>query len=170
MIYHLLHTTRNTVSSTDLYADDTTFYVIRKDKDILQVNLNVALAPLETGCINNGMQLNMDKTNVIIISTCRRKRDLHVCQLRLTCINIVLGQNSGETLPGVYIQDDLKWDTHVQSICKKTSSYIWLFYRIRDFFNITTISNFVLKSIYTNYKPHLDYCAIIWRNTSVINS
>lgn len=86
------------MSSTDLYADDTTFYDIQKNKEMLQSNLNHALHSLNSWCLNNGMQLNTDKTKVLLITTAQRKHALQNCELELMYKDIVLGQSSGERL------------------------------------------------------------------------
>ena len=63
----------NSVSSTELYADDTTIYDIQSGIQILETNLQDSLKLLNKWCRENGMLLNTDKTNVMLL-TARQKR------------------------------------------------------------------------------------------------
>ena len=64
---------KTAVSSTDLYADDTTAYDIQSNMQTLQQNLQYALVLLNKWCRENGMVINTDKTKVMLI-TSRQKR------------------------------------------------------------------------------------------------
>ena len=61
------------VTSTDLYADDTTVYDIQSNMQTLQQNLQKSLSLLNKWCRQNGMVINTDKNKVMLI-TSRQKR------------------------------------------------------------------------------------------------
>lgn len=132
---------------------------------MLELNLNNALNILETWCLLNGMQLNTEKTKVIFLTTNQRKRHLVNANIELVYKSIILKQSSCEKLLGVFIQDDLKWDSHVKSMCKKVSSYIWLLSRINDCVSLKYRILFYKAYI----QPHIDYCLTIWGSTSSNN-
>ena len=48
--------------STDLYADDTTLYMIGETQHYIEQNLQIALQNLSEWCKLNGMLLNTEKT------------------------------------------------------------------------------------------------------------
>ena len=58
----------------DLYADDTIFYDIGFDKDMLERNLQHALTLLKIWCLENGMILNIDKTKLMLIASCQKSK------------------------------------------------------------------------------------------------
>ena len=115
------------ITSVDLFADDTTLYDINKNKSHLENNLNASLKILEKWCLLNGMQLNTDKTKVMLITT---KQKCAISDTLLKYKNVQLEVSSGEKLLGINIDDNLKWDAHVRVVTKKISSYIWLLSRI----------------------------------------
>ena len=137
----------DTVSSTDLYADDTTIYDAQFDLNELKKNLQKSLIALHIWCRKNGMLLNTDKTKVMII-TSRQKR-LHI--LTLSYNDIELQITTGDKILGVYIGGNLTWNNHYQFVCRKISSYIWLLSRISRF-----LSNEHRLLYYKSYiQPHL---------------
>ncbi|KAL3887478.1 hypothetical protein ACJMK2_027419 [Sinanodonta woodiana] len=55
---------RDSISSTDLYADDTTLSDIQNKKHELKISLQNALNKLENWCTCNGMVVNTSKTKI----------------------------------------------------------------------------------------------------------
>ena len=157
---------KNTVTNTDMYADDTTIFDIGTSKDSIQQNLQVALNILQTWCENNGMVLNPSKTKVLLITTSqKRSRLLNSKSLSLKYDNITLDITSGDKILGVYINQNLKWDTHVSYLRKKISTNVWLLSRIKS--NIPLNYRIIYYKAYI--QPHLDYCNIIWGSTKRYN-
>ena len=62
-INDLPHYLKDLILSADLYADDTTLYDFAPDKNRLEKNLQHALNLLNDWCLENGMLINIDKTN-----------------------------------------------------------------------------------------------------------
>ncbi len=153
------------VNSTDLYADDTTISDISFSKDILQQNLQHSLDILETWCKENGMVLNTEKTKVIFITTPQKRTKMGNIQLNVNYKNVSLKLTTGDKLLGVHIQDNLKWDTHINSIKRKIASNIWLLSKIKYFIPLN--SRIIYYKAYI--QPHLDFCNVIWGGTGVNN-
>ena len=154
------------ITYVDLFADDTTLYDINKNKSQLENNLNASLKTLERWCLQNGMQLNTDKTKVMLITT-RQKcaiRDTNG-SLLLKYKDIQLQVSSGEKLLGINLDNNLKWDTHVRVVTKKISSYLWLLSRI----SIYLTNEYKILYYKAYIMPHLNYCSTIWGNTTVYN-
>ena len=66
---------------------------------------------------------------------------------------------------GIYVDNNLTWNNHFNFLSKKLSTYMWLLSKIRTFLSIDHRVLFYNAYI----KPHLDYCSLIWSNTSNVN-
>jgi len=62
---------------------------------------------------------------------------------------------------GVYIDENLGWKTHVESVCKKISSALGLIKRIRNFVPLYTLLN-IFNAFNCLEKPQFDYCSLVW--------
>ncbi len=79
------------------------------------------------------MVLNTEKTKVIFITTPQKRTKMGNIQLNVNYKNVSLKLTTGDKLLGVHIQDNLKWDTHINSIKRKIASNIWLLSKIKYF-------------------------------------
>jgi len=153
------------INSTDMYADDTTICDIQTSKDTLKTNLQSCLAILETWCTNNGMVLNTDKTKVLMITTPHKRARLGENSISLTFKNVPLQSSNTEKLLGIYVNENLKWNDHVNKIKKKISTNIWLLSRIKMYIPLHARILFYKAYI----QPHLDFCSVVWGGTNNTN-
>ena len=72
---------------------------------------------------------------------------------------------AGEKLLGVHINENLKWDDHVNKVKKKISTNLWLLSRIKIYIPFNTRILFYKAYI----QPHLDFCNIVWGGTKSTN-
>lgn len=150
---------------TDMYADDTTLFDINISKEAVQANLQKALVSVDVWCKHNGMLLNSSKTKVMLITTSQKRSKLDNDTLHLTYKDVTLQMISYDKILGVYIDNNLTWSYHINFLIKKISSYLWLLSKIKEYL---TIKNRV--KFYKSYiQPHLDFCNVIWGNTSQRN-
>ena len=110
---------KDTIFSADLYADDTTVYDAQFDLNELKANLQKSLIVLRKWCKQNGMQLNTDKTKVMLITT--RQKLLHINEniLSLSYNDVELQITTGDKILGLNIYENLIWNNHYQFVCKK---------------------------------------------------
>ena len=101
----------------------------------------------------------------MIITTNQKRRFLRSSNFTLLYENSVIKETNCDKILGVSFQNDLKWDTHVKAVCKKVSSFLWLLSRIKDYLT----RNYRIMFYNAYIQPHLDYCSIIWGNTSSKN-
>ena len=148
--------------SIDLYANDTTIYDIQKDLHTLVKNLQRALDHLKDWCRQNGMTLNTQKTKMMLLAT--RQKCLHIDEsiFVLNYDNTRLQATSVDKILGIDIEQNLQWNDHFPVVCKKMSSYIWLMSRISSYLKSEDRLMFYKAYIV----PHLNYCNIIWGNSS----
>ena len=151
--------------STDLYADDTTLYMIGETQDYIEQNLQMALQNLSEWCKLNGMLLNTEKTKAILITISQKRLHLHYDILLLTYNNDALNSVENEKVLGVRIDNNLTWSIHINFIAKKISSNLWLLSKLKDYL----FTKHRVQFYKTYIQPHIDYCSTIWGGTSEYN-
>ena len=79
--------------------------------------------------------------------------------------SIALKQVTEVKFPGVYIDEGLRWKSHISCICKKISKSVGIMYRFRFFLS----SNTKISLYYSLIYPYLTYCTTVWSSTYVTN-
>ena len=161
-INYLPLTLHDTISSVDLYADDTTIYEQNVDISTLQSNLQKSLNLLQDWCRKNGMVLNTLKTKVMLITSRRKRNNLYESVLSLKYNDIDIEMTTSDKILGVRVDENLSWNDHYQHVSKKVSSYLWLLSKIKNY--LPQEHRFLYYNSYI--KPQFDYCSIIWSNSS----
>ena len=156
---------QSTSTSVDLYADDTYFYCSNHDKLELERNLQASLDCLKRWCHENGIVLNTDKTKVMLITSRQKRTVLNDAVLNLQYSDIDISMTTCDKILGIQVDENLTWNSHFNFLSKKLSSYMWLLSKIRTY--LSTEHRLLFYNAYI--KPHLDYCSLIWSNTSNLN-
>ena len=147
---------------TDLYADDTTLYVIHNSMEQIENDLQTALNNLHIWCKSNGMVLNSAKTKVMLVTTSQRRNRLDCDSLNLKFNNEDLNMISNDKLLGVFVDNNLTWSEHIKHLTKKIASSTWLLSKIKRF-----LSRDHRVQFYKSYiQPHIDFCNIVWGSSS----
>ena len=110
----------------NLFADDTSLLVDGKNSHDVLEKTNIALNKLSKWLLSNSLTLNTDKTHYLDFST-KKIQDPHLT------INDqpIIKQNETKYL-GLIIQDDLKWNKHINRLINKLNSQIPLYLTLRD--------------------------------------
>ena len=151
--------------NTDMYADDKTMYEIGVSQAEIERNLQLALINLSKWCKANGMVINTAKTKLMLITTHQRRTVLNTNNLILSLNNEDLNTIDKDKILGVSVDNNLSWTSHIDLLCKKISSNLWLLSRIKEYLNIEQRTQFYKTYI----QPHIDYCNLVWGGTSQIN-
>ena len=132
------------------YADDTQLYISMTPPDFTPVDqLTECISEINSWMSNNFLQLNPDKTEIIIIGN-KDKREALSIYLKSLSLNI----NSQARNLGVLFDTDLSFEAHVKSVVKTC------FYHLR---NITKVMPFLSCSdaerlVHAFITSKLDYC------------
>jgi hypothetical protein len=105
------------IPATDLvkFVDDsTTWEVLHRDS---QSNLPSAVKACEEWSCDNNMKLNASKTKEMRVNFSSSSPSYPPIVINNQTVNIVTHAN----LLGVTISNDLKWNLHVNAVCKKAS-------------------------------------------------
>ena len=140
-----------------LFADDTNVFFHHKDLNALQDITNSELNKLSNWFRANRLSLNVKKTNYIIFSPkCKQSPLLNSFTIQID--GRAIERVTHARFLGVYIDEKLKWDKHVQQILTKISKNTGILIKLGHL-----LSTPVLLQLYnTLILPYLNYCNIVW--------
>ncbi len=141
----------------DMYADDSTFYVI--GENIMEINdkLTDDMNVINTWCKANKMVMNTDKTKTMLLGSQQRLSKMNE-RLTVKVNECILENTDCEKLLGIYVDPSLTWSAHILYLVKVINSRIALLRRIRSFLDKDTCLLY-----YNGYiLPVMDYCSVIW--------
>ena len=102
------------------YADDTSLTICNKDVNILITMTNELLEEVNGWCIQNRLQLNSSKTQLINFNLKNVISDVEKSNLVSLDDTDIIFLNSSKVL-GVHIDKNMKWETHIGELSKKLS-------------------------------------------------
>ena len=95
----------------------------------------------------------------MLITTHQRRTILNTNDLILSFNNENLKTVDKDKILGIIINNNLStWTSHVDLLCKKISSNLWLLSRIKECLIIEQRIQFYKTYI----QPHIDYCSLVW--------
>ena len=144
-----------------MYADDTTLFCCVDNIKPENRNrlINEELQKVNNWLISNKLSLNVNKTKYMQFY----KPPKHVSHLNLQINNNIISCVNTFNFLGLQLNDNLKWNTHIEFISKKITRTIGLLYKMKYI-----LPQDILLSIYnTLVLPHLNYCIISWGTHNV---
>ena len=135
------------------YVDDSTFAerVTSTESNELQDLVNV----IYNWCEVNNMKLNIDKCKEMVIDFAREKHEF----LPLTINNVGIERVKSARILGLSIQDDLKWNEHVNHIVKKAGKRLYMLRLLKR----SNADNSILILVYcTIIRPVLENACQVW--------
>ena len=145
----------------DMLADDTTLHTSGKDIMQIRSNMQDSLDQVSHLCDNNHMVINPIKTKSMTIAT-RQKHQLSPLPLDLVLNGAKIDQVSDHRLLGITIDNKLRWDSHINNMCKTVSRRVFLLSKLRYIVDSDTRKLFFNAHI----KPHIDYASVVWDGCS----
>lgn len=136
-------------STVSFFADDTKFY----NNPVNNVNdLHSDLRSIENWCSMWKLSLNSDKCNVLHLGS-NNPNNSYVLN------NILIKSVNQQKDLGIIITKDLKWESHIANVVKKTNSLIFL---VKKSFPRLSLHHFL--KIYKAYiRPRLEFCSSVWQ-------
>ena len=143
-----------TNSSLHMNADDTSLYVTGEDVNNINTYLHNDLVNVSDWFNNNLLVVNESKTNCMLICTQQKRAKLGTDQLSISLNDVMLSNVNEQSALGVIIDNSLKFDTHVNNVCKKVSKLQFLMFKIKSYLTYEAQQIF-----YNSYiLPCFDYC------------
>ena len=145
-----------------LFADDACLIYSDYRPTDLQNGVNSELAKVDQWMRCNKLSINYSKSNYIIFT--RKKSQINL-NIHITG-NHLQGVSQTKYL-GVFINHKLKWNDHINYICKKIAKGCYIISKIRYFVNKTTLRMLYFSLI----QSHLNYCITTWGGSpkSILN-
>ena len=137
------------------YVDDSTTYDIIKKSSPDNNRLQHTIDMIAQWTVSNDMKINAQKTNEMLITFSKNPTRYSPIKIGESEIERV----STAKLVGLHIQDNLKWDTHVTTICKKARSKLHFLQQLKR-------SGVPRDGLLTFHKsvitPQLEYACPAW--------
>ena len=104
----------------DLFADDGTINTANDNIDNIRRDLKQSLNNISGWCCRNRMALNPTKTKCMLMATTQKYQKQQL-SLNLNSETTPIEQVSNHRLLGVTADQQLKWQTHINNICRTVS-------------------------------------------------
>ena len=139
------------------YSNDTTMYHATDTPEELGAALEGDLNRLADWVSDNGLKLNENKTQLLMLSRNGKANELEKVEVTL-CGHSIERCASVKCL-GLVIDDGFTWKEHIRSVKRK------FFRQLAGFRKLTDVLPAVLKKKFYNalVLPHLDYCSVLWQ-------
>lgn len=142
-------------SQTLMYADDTVLLLSRANPKELDINSYIALNMAIQYCHNNDLVVNENKSKQLLLG--RHKED----NGKVPDLEEV---TSAEYL-GVTIDNKLTWTQHIDSLCRKLSTGIYVMKRMKSISDPMTTKT----AYHALFESHLRYGIVVWGGTTAKN-
>ena len=129
------------------FADDTSVVIYNKLKDDMTKNINTNMNELTHWFKNNNLTLNTNKTKFIFFTTKHMEND----------INIHPSVDSTKFL-GLFIDSNLKWESHVDNLSKKLTGINYMLYSLRTYVD----RNVLLTAYFGIFQSKMAYGIPFW--------
>ena len=131
------------------YADDNTPYCVSHDTQTKINTLQDSSAKLYDSFSKNSMKTNADKCHLLLSENTK-----HVASIN----HIQIENNTSEKVLGVTTHSDLKFDIHVNNLCKKATKKVNAFAQISGYMDSSN-KRTIMKAFITS---HFSYCPLVW--------
>ena len=144
----------------DIYADDSTLHTADTHISNIETKLQTDLNFILTWCEKNNMSINPTKTTTMLIGSQHKIKTSN--DLLLQIKNNRIQNVTTQKILGVHLDSHLKWDIHIDKLCKKLSTKLALLRRISKYLSLEN-----KKLYYSAYMlPIMDFCSIVWSNSN----
>jgi len=143
-----------------MYADDTTLHTVGTNIQTLQNKLQTNLSIVNDWCQTNNMIINPLKTTCMVLGSKRKAQNM--TDLKLKISDTVIKTVNCQKLLGLYIDNTLSWKLHINSVCSKMSSRMFLLQKIKPYLTLE-----MRKLFYNGYiSPISDYACVTWSSAA----
>lgn len=144
-----------------MFADDTNLFMCGKNIQDLFSSMNSELEKVSVWFKVNKLSLNVDKTKFSLFHSPRLRQKIPANLPILNIDNTAIQRQHVTKFLGVFIDENLSWQHHINIVNSKIAKNIGLLYTSRDF-----ITKNQLKQLYFSFvHPYIVYANISWAST-----
>ena len=141
-----------------LFADDSNMFLTGKDPNALIRTMNTEMKHVVDWLRLNKLSLNLKKTHFVLF---RKKQDRVCLSEDLLVDNVKIDRVDSTKFLGIFIDEHLSFQKHINYIKGKVSRAIGILYKCRPVLNQNTLKMLYNTIIY----PYFTYCIEVWGNT-----
>lgn len=142
-----------------LFADDTNVTFTGCNIESIQEQMTSDLNNIFQWLCSNKLTLNVLKTDFMLIGS-RQKLSALEDSIVLSANDVALSKVRSVKCLGVDIDENITWETHIQSIRLKVSRNIAALRKVKKIFNRGNLVSLYRALI----EPYFIYCSIVWDN------
>ena len=143
-----------------IYADDTCIVFENPNPEKLQTQINKDLELVERWYTNNLLTINEEKTNYMLFDPNKNKRNIII---KINNKNIT--KVTQTKYLGITLQDDMKWNIHIDNLIQTNCKKIAILRHIQKF-----VPKSLKKSLYhALFTSKISYLINVWGNTTERN-
>lgn len=140
-----------------LFADDFSLAVTADTLEELQGLCDLLVHCFVEWCYVNAIMINVNKTECVYFSISNNDSTLVIRHSD----SIIASKNCTKFL-GIYIDRHLKWNSHVDEVCKKLYSSYYALSRVRYLLPLCSLMNVYYSLVFS----HLSYNIMVWGNST----
>ena len=133
-----------------IFADDTNVFFHCNSTEELIETATIIMTELHSWFSANKLTLNTDKSSFTIFKT--KQKIINNLPAYIEFLDSKIERTSYVKYLGVFIDEHLTWDIHINEICTKLKSLFHIFYNIRDYLSIDNIKTIYYTLIYSRIK------------------
>ena len=133
-----------------IFADDTNvFFHCNSIAELIEIATTI-MTELHSWFTANKLTLNTDKSSFTIFKT--KQKVINDLPEHIEFLDFKIERTPYVKYLGVFIDENLTWDIHINEICTKLKSLFHIFYNIRDYLSIDNIKTIYYTLIYSRIK------------------
>ena len=148
----------------DLFADDNSIHSCGSDLQSVQTSLQEGLNDVSTWCDQNRMVIHPHKTKCMVLTT-RQIHQRRPLTLNLTLRKTRVQQVREHRVLGVIIDEELKWQSHIDNVCKHVSKNLFLLSQLRHYVDSDARKIFFQAHLLS----HINYASTVWSGASEVH-
>jgi len=130
-----------------LYADDTSILVTARTETETTEKMHTAVQQTSTWFRNNSLQVNENKTQTIIFTTCAE-------------------QVSSVKVLGLHLDGRLNWSKHIEQLCKRLETALYVINRMKRL----TTNECTRLAYFSSFHSVATYGVLLWGSSSAAQS
>lgn len=147
-----------------LYADDTTAAVSGSNYFQLEKDIKNVLSELSDWFSGNELRFNTDKTNFIVFRTPQSKTDI---DLQINVNGSVLPSRQSSKFLGLFVDQNLSWVEHCDSIVKKLNSSCYLLRNLKSILSTGAVRSFYFSEVHSRISYAVEFWGLSTRSSDV---